>query len=402
MIFINNNNKRSLLRLVPRTLPDGQLPFAATAHGTTARTLSTSQPPSPAAAGADDSSDSSSGTKRQPFVIQEIEPGEWDHKRKDPLHRPKFKSRAKIISKEDWARQNWVTFEDQYATFADAGVTLSWMDHPTQKRIYELYLGIMTTAQEKFGKTSHEYACRLLAQKFHITPFRAAAIIQLQHNEEQLKINHPDVELLTKEAEMFDAMIKYTIQEAYRSTGETPPESFVEPVTTVGGMESHATTVAEDIFDVDQLTRDANVRDQERARMMINDHIYIEDRDDETLEIPITKDATRLMKQKEKLKEEQQAIMKPPPASPTAEQAVAAKEQRRPRWKFVAQAINTRDLNPKSKFSHYRDGKVLRGRRHRNKFHQDWPEKWVAENLNWKERRCIETNLYIGVEHVLK
>ena len=50
----------------------------------------------------------------------------------------------------------------------------------------------MVNAQEKHGKTSHEYVCRLLAQKFHITPFRAAAIIQLMHLEEQMKVENPD------------------------------------------------------------------------------------------------------------------------------------------------------------------------------------------------------------------
>jgi len=367
--------------------------------------LSTNAPPAPSK---NDGGDKAIVNKRQPFVTTEIEPGEWDQNMKDPLHRPKFRSQAKILSKEDWENQNWVTFEEQYATFADAGVTLSWIDHPTQKRIYESYLSIMTTAQDKFGATSHEYACRLLGQKFNITPFRAAAIVQLQHNEEQYKMNDPDRELLTKEASIWDAMIKNTIKQAYNATGERPPEHFVEQITTAGGLESHKTTVAEDIMDVDQLTRDANVREQERAKLMINNHIYIEDKDDETRDIAMTKDALRLIKQKEKLKE----AHKQPTASPTAEAAAAAQKEQRPRFKFVAQAINTRDLNPKSKFSHYRDNKVLKGRRHRNRFQMDWPENTLVEqngdlrpaNLaevkqtSWKPVRHVQEFVFAGVK----
>ena len=334
-----------------------------------ARALSTKEAPS------SDEADPVTKNKRQPFATDEIEPGEWDADLKDPLHRPKYKSRARIISKEDYANQPSVSFEQQYDSFADAMVTLSWMDHDTQRRIYDLYLNWMTTAQETHGKTSHEYVCRLLGQRFNITPFRAAAICQLQHNEEQYKLNEPDRILCTEEAKIMDAYMKHTITEAYRSTGEVPPESFVEPVDSEAGKESYKTIMVDDLMDVDQLTRDANVREQERARLMINDHVYIEDKDDETQEIKLSRDAKRLMKQKEQLNAKKKEAV----SSPTAEEAVKQMDERRPRWKFVAQTINTQDLNPKSKFSHYKDGKMLRGRRHRMRFQQDWPENTLIE-----------------------
>lgn len=360
---------------------------------------------------ADTNSTGSNNNKRQPFVTDEIEPGEWDAELKDPLHRPKYKSRARIISKEDYAHQPSVSFEDQYATFSDAMVTLSWMDHETQRRVYDLYLNWMTTAQEKHGKTSHEYVCRLLGQRFNITPFRAAAIIQLQHLEEQYKLNEPDRLILTEEAKIMDDYMKHTIEEAYRSTGETPPETFVEQVDPEGGMESYKTMAVDDLMDVDQLTRDANVREQERARLMINEHVYIEDKDDEAQEIKLTRETKRLIKQKEQLQAKNEAAADAV-ASPTAKQAMDQKEERRPRWKFVAQTINTQDLNPKAKFSHYKDGKPLRGRRHRTRFQQDWPENTLVEqdgelrpaNLaevkqtSWKPVRHVQEFTYEGLK----
>lgn len=343
---------------------------------------------------------------QQPFVTTQIEPGEWDREKKDPLHKPKYRSRARILSKHDFARRNQVTFEEKYATFSENMITLSWMDHKTQRRIYENYLNWMVNAQEKFGRTSHEYVCRLLAQKFHITPFRAAAIVQLQHSEEQIKIQHPEVELLHEEGETMDEYMKHTISEAYRSTGEIPPESFVEPASQAGGMGSPFAMPVEDLMDFDQLTRDANVREQERARMMINDHIYIEDVDDATVAIDMSKDAMGLIKQKNKLKEHAQPD---PPPSPTA----AAAGRRPSRWKFVAQAIDTRELNPKNKISHYtREGKVLRGKKHRNRFQQDHVANTLIEedgelrpaNLaevrktSWKPVRHLQEFTYAGAK----
>lgn len=351
--------------------------------------------------------DGGANKSRQSFVTTEIEPGEWDVQMKDPLHRPKYRSRAKILSRHDYARLNGVTFEEQYQTFEDAMITLSWMDHKTKERIYQNYLNWMVSAQEKFGKTSHEYVCRLLAQKFHITPFRAAAIIQLMHLEEQMKMENPEGDMEDEfgdQAEIVDQYMMHTINEAYRSTGETPPEAFVEPVDMAGGLESYKTTAIDDALDVDQLTRDANVREQENARIMINDHVYIEDVDDEAIKIPMSKDAMGLINMKEKLAA--QAGADPPP-SPTAAAAVP-EEGRRPRWKFVAQAIDTRILNPKQKHHYSRDGKKYRGKRHKNRFQQDWAENTLIEeqgelrpanladvrHLSWKPVRHLQEFTY--------
>lgn len=315
----------------------------------------------------------------QSFVTTELEPGEWDEFGKDPLHRPKYRSRARIISAEDYANRNRVSFEEQYSNFADAMVTLSWLDQATQKRIYQLYLNWMVSAQEKYGKTSHEYICRVLGEKFHITPFRVAAVIQLQHNEEQYKLNEPERPLLIEEAKGMENFIKETIKLAYKSTGEVPPEAFVEPADGFSGkQESVKTTVVDDIFDADQLMEDAYIREQERAKMMINDHIYIEDVDENKFNIPVSKDVRELVKQKEKLQQQQQERQANPVPSPTA--ANATKEESRPRWKYVAQAINTHDLDPKSKLKHYKDGKVLRGRKHRMRFQHDWAENTLVEH----------------------
>jgi len=332
------------------------------------RTLSTNTEPIV------DEDKSYSGNK-QSFVESTINPGEWDASRTDPLHRPKYNSRAKIISKEDYMHQPSVSFEEQYDSFADAMVTLSWIDHDQQKQIYSLYLTWMKRTQETHGTTSHEYVCRLLGQRFDITPFRAAAIIQLQHNEEQYKLNEPDRLLCTEEAKLMDAYVKHTIQDAYRSTGEIPPDKFVEPVDPDGGMESYKTIAVDDLMDVDQLTRDANIREQEQARLLINEHLYIEDKDDEAQVIPLSKDTKRWVKQNEELAQKAKSAKH----SPTAEAAAKQKDSPRPRWKFVAQTIDTKELDPRSKFSHYKDGKRLRGRKHRMRFQQNWAENTIIE-----------------------
>lgn len=359
------------------------------------RAFSTTEAPA-----AKDNNDGGGTKHKQSFVTHEIEPQEWDYEYTDPLSRPKYRSRAKVLSRHDYARQNGVTFEDQYATFEDAMITLSWLDSKTQKRIYENYLSWMVSAEEKFGKTSHEYVCRLLAQKFHITPFRAAAIIQLQHSEEQFKLKYPDIDI-GNDAETMDLYMKNTIQEAYKSTGEVPPESFVEPLPD-DGMESHKVMAVDDLLDVDRLTIAANTRDQETARMMINDHLYIEDIDDAERDIPMCKDATNLIKMKEKLKKD----VPPPLASPAVE------TNRPPRWQFVAQVIDTRKLNPKSNRKKAKDGRRLWGKGHRNGFQQNWAENTLIEeggslrpanlaevrNMSWKPVRHIQEFTYKGVK----
>jgi hypothetical protein len=316
---------------------------------------------------------------KQSFATTEIEPQEWDHAKTDPLHRPKYTSRAKILSKHDYARQPSVTFEDQYDNFADAMITLSWMDRVTQGRIYENYLYWMVNAHEQFGKTSHEYVCRILAQKFHITPQRAAAIIQLQHNEQQLKIQN--AELFEDDAELMDAYMKNTIEQAYRSTGETPPESFLESPDSKGGMESEQTMIVEDIMDMDLLVREANVREQQRAKLMINEHIYKEDVDDETIGININEATKWCIAQKEKLKV---AVVPDPLPSPTALAAEQKLKEKRPRWQFAAQLVDTRELHPRSKYAKYKKlGKEIPqisfGRKHRMGFLNNFIDNVVIE-----------------------
>ncbi|CAB9500397.1 expressed unknown protein [Seminavis robusta] len=355
--------------------------------------------------------DETTDSKKQSFVTSDIEPQVFDHAKTDPLHRPKYRSRARIISKYDYAKQPSVTFEDQYDNFADARVVMSWMDHNTKQRLYENYLNWMVNAQEKFGKTSHEYVCRVLAQKFRITPHRAAAIIQLQHNEEQRKIQNPDLPLCEEEAQRMDEMIKYTIQQAYQSTGETPPETFLEAPDPEGGMESYKTMIAEDLMDVDQLIRDANVREQEQARIIINDHVYVEDVDEHTIGIRVSKETNRILAQQEKLK--QQAAPEPLP-SPTASVGEA-----RPRWQYVAQLVDTRELHPrslknrnKSWMKHKKAPQKPYGKKHRMGFLNNHTDNVVIEHngdlrvanmeevkkMPWKPLRNDQEFTYAGVK----
>jgi hypothetical protein len=300
----------------------------------------------------------SASVHAQPFVQTRIKAGEWDPARTDPLYRPKFKSRSKIISAEDFNARPAVAIEEagEFESFQDAMVTLSWLDQGDHQQIYQIYCDLVSRASGKHGVTSHEYVMRVIAQKYNITPGRVAAVVQLQHNEEQIKRNFPDRVLLTKTADYMDQAIKKEINEAYQTFGLKKPDDFVEdPVGVSAPLERSQWQIVEDVFDVDQIMEDTIVREEREARLAIDGHKYIEDVDDTEIPIPMSKDARQLLKAKARLDKNNTVVNNSSSSSSKKDKTDTEKEpvafewpvnqvKPRPRWKFVAQTVNTRQL----------------------------------------------------------
>lgn len=295
------------------------------------------------------------GVHAQPFVQTRIKAGEWDPSRTDPLYRPVYKSRSKIISSDDFNARPTVGMDEnsEFESFQDAMVTLSWLDQGDHQQIYQIYCDLISRSQEKHGTTSHEYVMRVIAQKYNVTPGRVAAVVQLQHNEEQIKRHDPDRVLLTKTAEYMDAAIKKEINEAYQTFGLKKPDDFVEdPVGSQAPLERSQWQVVEDVFDVDQIMEDTIVREEREARLAIDGHKYIEDVDDANIPVPLSKDARQLLKAKARM-DKDSSSSKSEKEKTNADADTPKKEEfdwpvnqvkPRPRWKFVAQTVNTRQL----------------------------------------------------------
>eukprot|EP00980_Cylindrotheca_fusiformis_P028831 scaffold22653_cov119-Cylindrotheca_fusiformis.AAC.12 len=295
---------------------------------------------------------------KQPFVTAKLEPGEWDLNRTDPYFRPR-PPRSRMISAEDFANRPPVGFQNDFSTFEDSMTTLSWLDQETSRRIYQVYVEMMVLSQQQHKTTSHEYVCRVIAQKFDITPMRAAAVIQLQHAEEQMRQHNPEL-LCDEQAKYAEQAIQQNIRDAYRSERSQPPrQPFVEdPVGAHGRGEPDETSVSwtstDDIYDLEAKIEQANVRDAQRAKLLIDGHIYKEDVDE--TQVPVRADRTtrRLIKAKE-----QQAKAKEDDTEAIPYPENNAKGEKRDRWKFVAKVVNTRAMRKKGrKITNYTNNNV--------------------------------------------
>jgi hypothetical protein len=319
-----------------------------------------STPPKSAETDAGGGSESNNNTK-QPFVKYKIEPGEWDVNRTDPYYRPK-PPRNKLISAEDFANRPPVGFENEFSTYEDSMIALSWLDAKTCKQIYQTYVDMMVRHQtEHPGRTSHEYVCRVLAQRFQITTWRAAGIVQLQHSEEQMRRNNPEM-LCEEQAQWAEDTIMKNISDAYKSERAQPPnrghggqhQPFVEDPVGIHGLgepdETSTSWVAtDDIYDMEAKLHKANARDDELAQVMIDEHVYEEDVDESSLPVRTDGVAKRLIKAQQA---QQDPASKDDDASETS--TIAYPEAngqgvKRPRWKYVAKIVNTRAMRRKGK-----------------------------------------------------
>lgn len=183
--------------------------------------------------------------------------------------------------------------------------------------------------------------------------------MQLQHNEEQILLNQPDHPLLTAACASIESRIKNEIKEAYETYNlAQPTDMFVEdPVGVDGQQESKTYVEAPDVYDVDKMTQDATVREEKRARVIIDGHVYIEDVDPDTIDVPMDKDCKSLLTQKERLAKQLDAQREVVRQQRAKNKAAAPKfrdkngdGEKRPRWKYIAQTVNTRELKRQTHF----------------------------------------------------
>ena len=298
---------------------------------------------------------------KQDFVKVKLEPGEWDVNHTDPLHRPPWKNKASVISSEDFANAPKAGFDDEYASPHDAMLILSWLDREHQDKIYQSYLNLMTTMEQQESTTSHEYVVRVIAQKYNITASRVAGVVQLLHNEDRIRKERPSQKIYYDTQDYVDARIAEHIANCYDAFKQPAPEApFIEdPMGTsgLGDIDRRRAGVQEagDEYDYDDLVAKALIRDEQEARTWIDNHIYIEDVDEGNIKVKTTADCNKLLKAQKTLKQQSQAqrdeVFSPKPESGNAPV--------RPRWKFVAETINTREL-PKKKYYRPRKGKVIK------------------------------------------
>eukprot|EP00578_Thalassiosira_sp_NH16_P022313 CAMPEP_0181085134 /NCGR_PEP_ID=MMETSP1071-20121207/5072_1 /TAXON_ID=35127 /ORGANISM="Thalassiosira sp., Strain NH16" /LENGTH=500 /DNA_ID=CAMNT_0023166925 /DNA_START=364 /DNA_END=1866 /DNA_ORIENTATION=- len=219
---------------------------------------------------------------------------------RDSYWRPPWKNpRAEIISAEDFANRPRVTFSESFLTMHDAMAVLSWMSQEDKDGMYQLYIEMMMSIasqskdikQKDWGvlsaNTSHEYAVRVVAQKYNVTTSRAAGVIQLQHNEEQLKAD-PNFKVNHALQAHMDVKMREHIREVYKSYGETDPLQFVEdPLASTGRIGrkdqgSDKVVGASELIDVDHLLKKTKLQEIEKAQVRIANHIYVEDVDERT------------------------------------------------------------------------------------------------------------------------
>jgi hypothetical protein len=297
----------------------------------------------------------------QSFVKAKLNPGEWDPNRTDPYFKPKPHRQSNLISAEDFANRPPVGFDGEFSTYQDAMISLSWMDQKTCRAIYDAYVNLVVLSQQNHQATSHEYVTRLIAEKYQITTTRAAGIIQLQHAEEQMQQHSPEL-LCQEQAKYAEETILQNIRDAYKSErlplpgGNNPRNSipFVEdPVGIHGRGEPDETSTqwspADDIYDMEQKLTQANVRDSERAEILIDNHMYRVDMDEDEELVKTDGTSKKLVQAKETLQKEMEANAAPAAAKATTipYPATNAKGERRDRWKYVAQIVNTRTLKRK-------------------------------------------------------
>jgi hypothetical protein len=329
----------------------------------------------------------------QAFVTQRFTPGEYSPhstvypKRfpKDPLFRPPWKNKAKIISAEDFANQPKVVFEEQYESMHDAMMVLSWLTEEQRQGMYTMYCNLMTQMASKHDTTSHEYIMRVIAQKFNVTPMRAAAIVEMIHDEEQLsRTEEGSATLHYKLQELVDAKIQEHIKNCYACYEEDNPNEFVEGPVESGGLgRTQEFTAVSDLLDVDQLAKEATLREKDEAQQLIDSKVYLEDIRDSNVLCKVNaeckqlinianeslKDVSDLM---DRNKEDELEYGMPDRTLDDEEDEDDDEEgddgdedssppkpvERRPRWKYVAQLVNVREQKKNGKKSR-RGGKLL-------------------------------------------
>lgn len=375
----------------------------------------------------------------QSFVKTRFTPGEYDPEtRSNPLYRPPWKNRARIMSAEDFANRPKVSFEQEFDSIHDAMVVLSWLSEDERQSMYSMYLRQMTDmASGNEGPTSHEYVMNVIAQKYNITPTRVAAIVQNCHDEEQAKKRGEKI--YTKAQEYVDAKIREHIVNCYNCYRETDPQTFVEdPVGVTPGIKDPENRVrdvvrVEDLYDVDELMEKAEERSKEDTQLYLDNRAYIEDEDDSLKDMKVNAECLKLIQAKNDSFKALNTIMKrnendrkdyPLPNGVEGiegndndvlkenQNEAIGQEQRRPRWKYAAKLINTRE-EKKMKQKVQREGSGGRSKKSLRKIVLDDKQRNIlvehdgmlrvgtaneVGDMSWKPERNTIEFIYQGVK----
>ena len=262
-------------------------------------------------------------------------------------------------------------------------IVLSWLTEDQRQAIYQNYLDAMSSMSSDSDAdhiTSHEYVVRVIGQKFNISCDRVAAIVQLAHNEEQIR-KEGKQEIHTKAQEYVDAKIREHIQNIYQVYGEVDPKEFVEdPLASTaaysGRYSSQSenpknTTVVDDLYDVDELTQRAILREKDEAQSVLDSKLYLEDVDDGTVDTRVNGECRNLLKTRnESLNHVLDEYKKTRDAFNLIPKDTEEKD-RRPRWKYVATILNEYDDKKRQLVTSGSKKKKVRGRKDNTLVEQD-------------------------------
>lgn len=354
----------------------------------------------------------------QPFVKIRLQPGESDplskiYKRPpNPLYRPRWTNKAQIISAEDFNARPKVSFSEQFDSMHDAMVVLSWLDEEKRQDIFQMYLHLMVEQDKEFKTTSHEYVMRVIGEKFNLTAVRVAAIVQNCHDEEQAAKEGRMVN--EKMAKYVDAKIKEHIDNAYMAYGEKNPNEFVETPTGVAGIGSSSGEVVrvEDLYDLDDLIKKADLREKGEAQLLIDEKVYIEDVDNEMVDSNVNTDCLKLVEKAKEFEKSKKDLARnednkiefalPDNGCIEDEDGNKTESQRRQRWKYVAQTINVREQKKVGKKSR-RGAKLKQTQKKGNTLVEENGSTRVASvaevaQTAWKPERDENEFIYKGVK----
>ncbi len=313
----------------------------------------------------------------QDFVKVRLTPGEGDpyaklfkNRKEDPTFRPRWRhGKANVISKEDYQSRPKVVWDEQFYSLHDGMIVLSWLTEQQQQDVYSMYLQMMVEQEKEFKTTSHEYVMRVIAEKFNLSPSRVAAIVQNCHDEEQA-LKKGDPEMIHEAAHKYaEAKIQEHIRAVYYEYGEKNPNEFVEQPIGSAPMFEQSSSVArvDDLYDVDDLTKKAILREKDEAQLLIDQKVYVEDVDTGKISSKANAECNKLVKRaNEEFKELREQFQRkendielalPDGGEIEDEEGNKVKPERRERWKFVAKTINVRENRKLGKKSR-RGGKM--------------------------------------------
>jgi len=188
-----------------------------------------------------------------------------------------------------------------------------------------------------------------------------------------------------------DERIQRFIQEVYAEYNEVPPDQFVEDVLEYRGKGQHANVEIDDLYDLDELSKQAIMRDRDLAQSLIDTKVYIEDYDPSQVEIKVNQECRDLIKSHDEMKARTTIYDHLAPSDGNS----SGEEQKKGRSiKFVAQTINTLEMKKKNK---------NKSRKEQNTIVEQDGKLRVAtqeelESMSWKSKRNVKEFMLRGVK----